>query len=108
MWKWWSQTINGATGSAFAIGFVTSYGQTAFEDKYEPRCRLPFGLSMELVTGCALTSLYMWWVTRGTESDTRRHILARLEAKRRNEAVLDEIWIGILGASLRESLARGV
>ncbi|KAL4869443.1 hypothetical protein BDV12DRAFT_185144 [Aspergillus spectabilis] len=98
MWTWRSQTINGATGSAFAIGFVNSYGQVGdavgpqmFEDKYEPRYQLPFGLSMGLVGCCAITSLYTWWVTRQTERDTRRHKLARLEAKRRDEAVLDDV-----------------
>ncbi|KAL4878446.1 major facilitator superfamily domain-containing protein [Aspergillus karnatakaensis] len=98
MWTWRSQTINGATGSAFAIGFVNSYGQVGdavgpqmFEDKYEPRYQLPFGLSMGLVAGCSITSLYTWWVTRQTEQDTRRHKLARLEAKKRDEAVLDDI-----------------
>ncbi|CEL00784.1 hypothetical protein ASPCAL00380 [Aspergillus calidoustus] len=106
MWTWRSQTINGATGSAFAIGFVNSYGQVGdavgpqmFEDKYEPRYQLPFGLSMGLVACCAITSLYTWWVTRRTERDTRRHKLARIEAKRRNEAVLDDISDRDLGGS---------
>lgn len=27
MWPWRVQTINGATGSAFAIAFANSYGQ---------------------------------------------------------------------------------
>ncbi|KAL2847871.1 major facilitator superfamily domain-containing protein [Aspergillus pseudoustus] len=115
MWSWRSQTVNGATGSAFAIGFVNSYGQVGdavgpqmFEDKYEPRYQLPFGLSMGLVACCGITCLYTWWVTRGTERDTRRHKLARLEAKRKNEAVLDDILDRDLESRSREGLARDV
>lgn len=98
MWPWRSQTVNGATGSAFAIAFVNSYGQIGdavgpqmFQDRYEPRYQLPFGISMGLVALCVITNAYTWWVTRQTESDTRRHKLARLEARRYNEAVLDDI-----------------
>lgn len=98
MWAWRSQTVNGATGSAFAIGFVNSYGQVGdavgpqmFQDQYEPRYQLPFGLAMGLMVLCGLTNAYTWWVTRQTERDTRRHKLARLEAKRNNETVLDDI-----------------
>ncbi|KAL3474392.1 major facilitator superfamily domain-containing protein [Aspergillus californicus] len=98
MWSWRSQTVNGATGSAFAIGFVNSYGQVGdavgpqmFKDKYEPRYQLPFGLAMGLVAACGLTNALTWWVTRQTESDTRRHKLARLRARRDSEAVLDDV-----------------
>ncbi|OJJ00005.1 hypothetical protein ASPVEDRAFT_81589 [Aspergillus versicolor CBS 583.65] len=98
MWSWRSQTVNGATGSAFAIGFVNSYGQVGdavgpqmFQDKYEPRYQLPFGLAMGLVALCGITNSYTWWVTRQTEKDTRKHRLARLKAKRDNEAVLDDV-----------------
>ncbi|KAL4796861.1 major facilitator superfamily domain-containing protein [Aspergillus venezuelensis] len=98
MWSWRSQTVNGATGSAFAIGFVNSYGQVGdavgpqmFKDEYKPRYQLPFGLSMGLVAACGLTNLCTWWVTRQTESDTRKHKLARLKAKKANEAVLDDV-----------------
>jgi nitrate/nitrite transporter NarK len=98
MWSWRSQTVNGATGSAFAIGFVNSYGQIGdavgpqmFQDRYEPRYQLPFGLAMGLVALCGLTNSYTWWVTRQTERDTRKHKLARLKAKRDNEAVLDDV-----------------
>ncbi|KAF5528377.1 MFS transporter prlL [Colletotrichum aenigma] len=98
MWSWRSQTVNGATGSAFAIGFVNSYGQIGdaigpqmFQDVYEPRYQLPFGLAMGLVSLCGLTNGYTWWVTRQTERDTRRHKLARLQAKLQNQAVLDDV-----------------
>lgn len=98
MWSWRSQTINGATGSAFAIGFVNSYGQVGdavgpqmFQAVYEPRYQLPFGMAMGLVSLCGMINAYTWWVTRQTERDTRRHKLARLDAKVRNEAVLDDV-----------------
>lgn len=99
MWPWRAQTVNGATGSAFAIGFVNSYGQVGdalgpqmFQDQYEPRYQLPFGLSMGLIALCGLTNGVTWWVTRQTESDTRKHKLARLEARKNNEAVLDDVF----------------
>ncbi|KAH9243848.1 hypothetical protein K456DRAFT_1744470 [Colletotrichum gloeosporioides 23] len=98
MWSWRPQTVNGATGSAFAIGFVNSYGQIGdaigpqmFQDVYEPRYQLSFGLAMGLVSLCGVTNGYTWWVTRQTERDTRRHKLARLQAKLQNQAVLDDV-----------------
>lgn len=98
MWPWRAQTVNGATGSAFAIGFVNSYGQVGdalgpqmFQDKYEPRYQLPFGLSMGLIALCGVVNGVTWWYTYQTESDTRRHKLARLEARKNNETVLDDV-----------------
>ncbi|KAI1845466.1 hypothetical protein JX266_008324 [Neoarthrinium moseri] len=98
MWPWRAQTTSRATGSAFAIGFVNSYGQVGdaigpqmFLDKYEPRYQLPFGFSMGLIALCGLNCAYTWWVTRHTERDTRKHKLARLEAKKHNNAVLDDV-----------------
>ncbi|KAI1862761.1 uncharacterized protein JN550_009908 [Neoarthrinium moseri] len=98
MWPWRAQTTSRATGSAFAIGFVNSYGQVGdaigpqmFLDKYEPRYQLPFGFSMGLIALCGLNCAYTWWVTRHTERDTRKHKLARLEAKKHNNVVLDDV-----------------
>uniref|UniRef100_A0A8H7NR40 Major facilitator superfamily (MFS) profile domain-containing protein n=1 Tax=Bionectria ochroleuca TaxID=29856 RepID=A0A8H7NR40_BIOOC len=98
MWPWRAQTVNGATGSAFAIGFVNSYGQVGdaigpqmFQEKYEPRYQLPFGLSMALIALCGIVNGVTWWVTRRTESDTRKHKLARRWARENNEAVLDDV-----------------
>jgi hypothetical protein len=98
MWPWRAQTVNGATGSAFAIGFVNSYGQVGdalgpqmFQEKYAPSYQLPFGLSMGLVGLCGIVNGVTWWVTRGTESDTRKHKRARILAKLRDEAILDDV-----------------
>lgn len=98
MWPWRAQTVNGATGSALAIGFVNSYGQVGdalgpqmFQEKYGPRYQLPFGLSMGLIGLCGLVNGLTWWVTRRTEADTRRHKLARLAARRNDEAVLEDV-----------------
>ena len=38
-----------------------------------------------------MTTLVTWWITRDTERATRRLKLARLEAMRRGEAVLDDV-----------------
>ncbi|KAJ3542784.1 hypothetical protein NM208_g395 [Fusarium decemcellulare] len=98
MWPWRAQTVNGATGSAFAIGFVNSYGQVGdalgpqmFQEKYQPRNQVPFGLSMGLIGLCGITCGVLWWITRQTEGDTRKHKLARLEARKTNQAVLDDV-----------------
>lgn len=98
MWPWRAQTVNGATGSAFAISFVNSYGQVGdaigpqmFQEKYAPRYQVPFSLSMGLIALCGIINLITWWATHQTERDTRKHKLARVEAKKRNEAVLDDV-----------------
>ncbi|KAL4908053.1 hypothetical protein BDW74DRAFT_115313 [Aspergillus multicolor] len=97
-WAWRAQTMTGATGSAFAIAFVGSCGQTGdaigpqmFKESYSPRYQLPFGLSMGLIALCGLVIGYTWWVTRQTERDTRMHKIARRKAKRKNETVLDDV-----------------
>ncbi|GKT60946.1 pantothenate transporter [Colletotrichum tofieldiae] len=98
MWPWRAQTVNGATGSTFAIGFVNSYGQVGdalgpqmFQEKYAPSYKLPFGLSMGLVGLCGIVNGVTWWVTRQTENDTRKHKRARILARKNNEAVLDDV-----------------
>ncbi|KAJ4264209.1 hypothetical protein NW762_005403 [Fusarium torreyae] len=98
MWPWRAQTVNGATGSAFAIGFVNSYGQVGdalgpqmFQERYQPKNQVPFGLSMGLIGLCGIVCGMLWWITRQTEGDTRKHKLARLEAKKNDEAVLDDV-----------------
>ena len=100
MWPWRAQTVNKATGSAFAIGFVNSYGQVGdalgpqiFQERYAPRYQLPFGVSMGLVGLCGIVNGLTWWTTRESESDTRKHKLARLAARKTNEAVLDDVVI---------------
>ncbi|GMF71979.1 unnamed protein product [Aspergillus oryzae] len=98
MWPWRVQTTSRATGSAFSIGFVNSYGQIGgaigpqiFQNKYAPHYTVPFAVTMGLMAGCILTTLVTWWITRDTERATRRLKLARLEAMRRGEAVLDDV-----------------
>lgn len=98
MWPWRAQTVNGATGSAFAIGFVNSYGQVGdaigpqiFEEKYAPKYQLPFGVSMGLIGLCGIVNAITWWATHQTERDTRKHRLARVEARKSNRAVLDDV-----------------
>ncbi|OJJ32918.1 hypothetical protein ASPWEDRAFT_53001 [Aspergillus wentii DTO 134E9] len=98
MWPWRVQTTSSATGSAFSIGFVNSYGQIGgaigpqiFRSEYAPKYTVPFAVTMGLIAGCILLTLGTWWVTRGTERSTRRLKLARLEAMKRGEAVLEDV-----------------
>ena len=98
MWPWRVQTTSRATGSAFSIGFVNSYGQIGgaigpqiFKSKYAPRYRESFASAISLVATCAIVTLVTWWVTRHTEADTRRLKRARLQAERINLAVLDDV-----------------
>lgn len=98
MWPWRVQTTSRATGSAFSIGFVNSYGQIGgaigpqiFKSKYAPRYRTSFASAMGLVGLCTLTTLATWWVTRKTEADTRRLKRARVRAEREGLTVLDDV-----------------
>ncbi|KAF4956139.1 hypothetical protein FSARC_11669 [Fusarium sarcochroum] len=98
MWPWRVQTTSRATGSAFSIGFVNSYGQIGgaigpqiFRSKYAPRYKESFASAMALVGACSLITLLTWWVTRRTESDTRRLKRARVEAERKGLAVVDDV-----------------
>ncbi|GJC96012.1 hypothetical protein ColKHC_04838 [Colletotrichum higginsianum] len=98
MWPWRVQTTSRATGSAFSIGFVNSYGQIGgalgpqiFRSKYAPRYRTSFAVAMALVGCCAIVTLVTWWVTRKTEADTRRLKRARVHAESQGLAVLDDV-----------------
>ncbi|CAH0048191.1 unnamed protein product [Clonostachys solani] len=98
MWPWRVQTTARATGSAFSIGFVNSYGQIGgaigpqiFKSAYAPRYRTSFASAMGLVGLCTLTTLATWWVTRKTEADTRRLKRARVRAEREGLTVLDDV-----------------
>lgn len=98
MWPWRVQTTSRATGSAFSIGFVNSYGQIGsalgpqiFRSAYAPRYTVSFAVAMALV-GCAiLMNLMTWWVTRRTERETRVLKLERIEAAKRGEAVMEDV-----------------
>ncbi|KAI2464571.1 putative pantothenate transporter [Annulohypoxylon bovei var. microspora] len=98
MWPWRVQTTSRATGSAFSIGFVNSYGQIGgaigpqiFRSAYAPRYQVSFAAAMALVACCMVMTLVTWWVTRQTERDTRRLKLARIAAARRDDAILDDV-----------------
>ncbi|KAL4943170.1 hypothetical protein BDV06DRAFT_234958 [Aspergillus oleicola] len=98
MWPWRVQTTSRATGSAFAIGFVNSYGQIGgaigpqmFKSEYAPRYTIPFAAAMTLVGACAILTLITWWVTWETERDTRRIKLAKIEAEKRGEVILEDL-----------------
>lgn len=98
MWPWRVQTTSRATGSAFSIGFVNSYGQIGgaigpqiFRDKYAPKYQLSFGVAMGLVGCCMALTLVTWRVTWKTERDTRRLKLARVEAGRRGQAIMEDL-----------------
>ncbi|KAJ5673849.1 hypothetical protein N7462_009288 [Penicillium macrosclerotiorum] len=98
MWPWRVQTTSRATGSAFSIGFVNSYGQIGgaigpqiFRSEYAPHYTLPFSVAIGLVGLCAILTLVTWWVTRETERDTRRLKLAKLAAEKRGEIILEDV-----------------
>ncbi|KAI0423309.1 major facilitator superfamily domain-containing protein [Xylaria grammica] len=98
MWPWRVQTTSRATGSAFSIGFVNSYGQIGgaigpqiFRSAYAPKYTVSFGVAAGLVGACAITTVVTWWVTRQTESDTRKLKRARVAAGKRNEAILNDV-----------------
>ena len=95
---WRVQTTSRATGSAFSIGFVNSYGQIGgaigpqmFKSEYAPRYSVPFSVAMGLVGLCAILTLVTWWVTWETERDTRRLKLARIAAEKKGEVILEDL-----------------
>jgi nitrate/nitrite transporter NarK len=92
------QTTSRATGSAFSIGFVNSYGQIGgaigpqlFNSKYAPHYTVPFSVAMGLVGLCAILTLITWWVTWDTERDTRRLKFAKIAAEKRGETILEDV-----------------
>ncbi|KAI0096211.1 major facilitator superfamily domain-containing protein [Nemania sp. FL0031] len=98
MWPWRVQTTSRATGSAFSIGFVNSYGQIGgaigpqiFRSAYAPKYTVSFGVAAGLVGACAITTAVTWWVTRQTESDTRKLKRARIAASKHGEAILNDV-----------------
>lgn len=98
MWPWRVQTTSRATGSAFSIGFVNSYGQIGgaigpqiFRSAYAPKYTVSFSAAMGLVGCCMIITLITWWVTRKTESNTRKLKLARVAAAKKGEAILDDL-----------------
>lgn len=98
MWPWRVQTTSRATGSAFSIGFVNSYGQIGgaigpqiFRDEYAPKYTQAFGVCMGIVGLCILVTLATWWVTRRTERETRRLKRARVLAQKEGLAVLEDV-----------------
>ncbi|PMD55218.1 MFS general substrate transporter [Hyaloscypha bicolor E] len=100
MWPWRVQTTSRATGSAFSIGFVNSYGQIGgalgpqiFRSQYAPHYTVSFAVAMALVGAAILFNLGTWWVTRRTERETRVLKLERIEAGRRGETVLEDVEI---------------
>jgi MFS family permease len=98
MWPWRVQTTSKATGSAFSIGFVNSYGQIGgalgpqiFRSKYAPRYATSFGIAMGIVGMAIITNIITWWYTNDVEVETRKLKRARIEAAKRDEAVLDDV-----------------
>ncbi|KAK5637240.1 hypothetical protein RRF57_012953 [Xylaria bambusicola] len=98
MWPWRVQTTSRATGSAFSIGFVNSYGQIGgvigpqlFRSAYAPKYTVSFSVAAGLVGACSITTLVTWWITRQTERDTRKLKRARIATSKRNEAILNDI-----------------
>ncbi|KAF2029234.1 putative pantothenate transporter [Setomelanomma holmii] len=98
MWPWRAQSCAKATGSAFSIGFVNSYGQIGgaisphlFQSKYAPHYGVSFGIAMGFVSACILVTCFTWWLTRGMEGDTRKLKVARVKAQKRGETILDDV-----------------
>lgn len=98
MWPWRVQTTSHATGSAFSIGFVNSYGQIGgaigpqiFREGYEPEYHVPFAVCMGIVSCCILVTSATWYVTRRTEKETRRLKRARVKAQKEGLAVLEDV-----------------
>ena len=100
MWPWRVQTTKHATGSAFVIGFVNSYGQLGgaispwlFQSKYAPKYAVSFGTAMGMELACVVMIAVTWWVTWDTEKATRVIKKARVAAAVKGDAVLDDVEV---------------
>jgi hypothetical protein len=98
MWPWRVQTTSKATGSAFSIGFVNSYGQIGgavgpqiFRAQYAPRYTTSFAVAMAMLGLAIVTNLTTWWWTNDVETETRKLKRARILAAKRDEVVLDDV-----------------
>lgn len=90
MWPWRVQTINGATGSAFAIAFANSYGQIGgavgaqlFNARYAPRYETSFAIAMGFVGLAIIVASITWYFTGKVDVEMRRERRARIEAAKR-------------------------
>ncbi|KAK6442612.1 hypothetical protein LTR95_001163 [Oleoguttula sp. CCFEE 5521] len=98
MWPWRVQTINGATGSAFAIAFANSYGQIGgavgaqlFNSRYAPRYETSFAIAMGFVGMAIIMVLITWYVTGRTDIELRRIRRARIQATKRGDAIVEQL-----------------
>lgn len=98
MWPWRVQTTNRATGAAFAIAFSNACGQIGFaagpqifQSKYAPHYTTPFAIAMTFVGVCILVTMWTWWETRETETQTRRIKKLRVQAAKMGQSVLDDV-----------------
>ncbi|RAL61057.1 hypothetical protein DID88_010398 [Monilinia fructigena] len=112
-WPWRVQTTSRATGSAFSIGFVNSYGQIGgalgpqiFRSQYAPHYVVSFAIAMALVGFAIVMNLVTWWVTRRVERETRVLKLERIRAGERGETVLEDVDIGESESKSKEKGAR--
>ena len=100
MWPWRVQTTKHATGSAFVIGFVNSYGQMGgaispwlFQSKYAPKYAVSFGTAMGMELACVVMIAVTWWATWDVEKATRVIKKARVAAATKGDAVLDDVEV---------------
>jgi len=111
MWPWRIQTTERATGSAFALSFVNSYGQIGgavgsqlFNSRYAPHYTTSFAIAMALVGLAILMNLITWYFTANIDKATRKLRRIRIAAAKRDEAVLDDVDIHV-GEKMREKPA---
>lgn len=90
MWPWRVQTINGATGSAFAIAFANSYGQIGgavgaqlFNSRFAPRYETSFAIAMGFVGIAIIVAAITWYFTGKVDIEMRRERRARISASKR-------------------------
>lgn len=89
MWPWRVQTINGATGSAFAIAFANSYGQIGgavgaqlFNSRFAPRYETSFAIAMGFVGVAIIVASMTWYFTGRVDIEMRRERRARIAASK--------------------------
>ncbi|WWC93185.1 hypothetical protein V866_000018 [Kwoniella sp. B9012] len=95
LWPWRSQTMKGATSTAFVFSFQNGMAQWSgmigpqvFRSKYAPRYTIPFMVCVIFQFLAGLTASLGWYLSKDTEKAVRQEAKIRREEARQQK--LDE------------------
>lgn len=97
-WAWRSATLQGATGTAFTLGFQSSIGQIGgvigpqlFRQKYAYiGYKTPFAICAAAIGASWIANCWTWWLTKEVEEDVLRVRRERIRAGRSGEVYVGD------------------